>query len=209
MYHRLIAAAGFTIVLVLVFTSAALAGKFNKALDVGGKAPGFEAIIGIDGKNHSLRDYRQAKVVVICFTCNHCPIAVAYEKRFVRFTSQYKDKGVEFVAINVNNLEADKLDKMRSRAIKRGFNFDYLYDSSQSVGRAYGATVTPHLFVLDRDRKIAYMGPFDDSLNPNRIEHNYVLDAVDALLSGRSVTLNEARQFGCAIEYERTTKETK
>jgi peroxiredoxin len=206
MFHRLIAAAGFAIVWGSACTSAALAGKFNKALDIGDKAPGFEAIIGIDGKNHSLRDYQRAKVVVICFTCNHCPIAVAYENRFLRFTSQYKDKGVEFVAINVNNIEADKLDKMRSRAIKKGFNFDYLYDSSQSVGRAYGATVTPHLFVLGQDRKIAYMGPFDNSLNPNNVTHNYVPDAVDSLLLGQSVTVAEAKQFGCAIEYERTTK---
>ena len=207
MYHTLQTAVAAVIVCVSVFTSAVLAGKYNKALNVGDKAPGFEALIGIDDKNHSLRDYKQAKVIVICFTCNHCPIAAAYEKRFVQFTKQYKDKGVELIAVNVSNLEADKLDKMRSRAIKKGFNFDYLYDPSQSVGRAYGATVTPHLFVLDKDRKIAYMGPFDSSLNPNKIEHNYVLDAVDSLLSGKTAIVTEVKQFGCSIEYERKTTE--
>ena len=113
---------------LLVLSADGVAGKFNKKLSIGDQGPGFENVEGIDDKKHSLGDYKDAKVVVLSFTCNHCPVAVAYEDRFVEFTKQYKDKGVAFVAINVNNLPADRLDKMRERAEKKGFNFDYLYE---------------------------------------------------------------------------------
>ena len=179
------------------------AADFNKVLDVGDKAPTFKGLIGIDDERHSLSDYNDAKVVVIAFTCNHCPVAVAYEDRFVQFTKEYKDKGVAFVAINVNNLPADRLDRMKERAEKKGFNFDYLYDPTQKVGRNYGATVTPHMFVLDKDRRIAYMGAFDDSQNPNKVKEEYVRDAVDALLRGEEPEVKESRQFGCSIKYEK------
>jgi len=187
---------------LLSFATVALAGKYNKKLNIGDPAPTFRGLVGIDDKTHSLDDYRDAKVVVICFTCNHCPVAVAYEDRFIQFVKDYKDKGVAFVAINVNTIRADRLDKMKERAEKKGFNFDYLYDPSQKIGRAYGATVTPHLFVLDGQRRIAYMGAFDDSKNPNRVKHHYVKDAVDALLAGQTPPVTETRQFGCSIKYE-------
>ena len=109
----------------------------------------------------------------------------------------------EIYAINVNNLPADRLDKMRERAEKKGFNFDYLYDSSQATGRAYGATVTPHLFVLDRNRKIAYMGAFDDAINPSKVQAHYIADAVDTLLAGKKPEVTETRQRGCGILYEK------
>ncbi len=187
---------------LLSFVSSASAGKYNKKLDIGDPAPDFQGLIGTDDKPHSLSDYRDAKVVVICFTCNHCPVAKAYEDRFIQFVNDYKDKGVAFVAINVNNIPADRLDKMKERAAQKGFNFDYLYDPTQKVGHAYGATVTPHLFVLDSQRRIAYMGAFDDSKNPNQVTKHYVRDAVDALLAGKQPEITETRQFGCSIKYE-------
>ncbi len=187
----------------LLFSSAGLAAKFNKQVDFGDKAPDFKDLEGVDGKTHSFANYKDAQVVVLTFICNHCPVAQAYEKRFISFVKQFKKKGVVFVAISCNKEQSDWLEKMKQRAQQRGFNFDYLQDPTQKVGRALGATVTPHLFVFDKDRRIAYMGAFDDSLNPSRIERHYVIDAVNALLRGQQPEIKESRQFGCRIEYER------
>jgi len=169
---------------------------------IGDAAPDFKDIIGIDDKPHSLSDYKDAKVIVVVFTCNHCPVAVAYEDRLVKFQADYKDKGVQLIAINVNNLPADRLDKMKERAAAKGFNFPYLYDSSQKVGRDFGAKVTPHIFVLDGQRKIAYMGAFDNSQNESKVEKHYLRDAVDALLAGKTPPEPVTKQFGCSIKYE-------
>lgn len=169
---------------------------------IGDPAPDFKDIIGIDDKTHSLADYKDAKVIVVVFTCNHCPVAVAYEDRLVKFQADYKDKGVQLIAINVNNLPADRLDKMKERAAAKGFNFPYLYDSSQKVGRDFGAKVTPHFFVLDGQRKVAYMGAFDNSQNESKVEKHYVRDAVDALLAGKTPPEPVTKQFGCGIKYE-------
>ncbi len=169
---------------------------------IGDPAPDFKNIIGIDDKTHSLADYKDAKVIVVVFTCNHCPVAVAYEDRLVKFQSDYKDKGVQLIAINVNNLPADRLDKMKERAAAKGFNFPYLYDSSQKVGRDFGAKVTPHIFVLDGQRKVAYMGAFDNSQNESKVEKHYLRDAVDALLAGKTPPEPVTKQFGCGIKYE-------
>lgn len=169
---------------------------------IGDAAPDFKDIIGIDDKTHSLADYKDAKVIVVVFTCNHCPVAVAYEDRLVKFQSDYKDKGVQLIAINVNNLPADRLDKMKERAAAKGFNFPYLYDSTQKVGRDFGAKVTPHIFVLDGQRKVAYMGAFDSSQNESKVEKHYLRDAVDALLAGKTPSEPVTKQFGCGIKYE-------
>lgn len=180
----------------------ALAAKFNKVVEVGQKAPAFSGV-NIDDTQKSIGDYKDAKAVVVCFTCNHCPVAVAYEDRFVAFANEYKPKGVEFVAVNVNTIPADRLDKMKERAEKKGFTFDYLYDESQESAKAFGATVTPHLFVLDGERNIVYMGSFDDSQNTANIKHQYVRDAVDAVLAGKKPEVAETRQFGCGISYNK------
>ncbi len=169
---------------------------------IGDAAPDFKDIVGTDDKAHSLADYKDAKVVVVVFTCNHCPVAVAYEDRLVKFQADYKDKGVQLIAINVNNLPADRLDKMKERAQAKGFNFPYLYDSSQKVGRDFGAKVTPHFFVLDGQRKVAYMGAFDNSQNESKVEKHYLRDAVDALLAGQTPAEPVTKQFGCGIKYE-------
>ena len=124
----------------------------HKPLSVGDPAPAWEGLIGVDDQKHSLGEHADAKAVVVVFTCNHCPVAQAYEDRIVEIASDYKDKGVDVVAINVNNMEADKLPAMKERAEERGFKFDYLYDPSQEIGRAFGATVTPHAFLLDGEQ---------------------------------------------------------
>lgn len=169
---------------------------------IGQVAPEWTKLPGTDDKMHSLSDLKSAKVVVVAFTCNHCPVAVAYEDRFVKFAKEYKAKGVEFVAVNVNNLDEDKLPAMKERAAEKKFPFAYIYDNSQKIGHAYGAQVTPHLFVLDKDRKIAYVGAFDDKMDAKGVKEAYVKNAVDALLAGKQPSVAETKASGCGIKYE-------
>ncbi|MBI2823815.1 MAG: thioredoxin family protein [Planctomycetia bacterium] len=190
-------------VVALASGAALAAGKFNKVVGVGDVAPDWSDAAGIDGKKHSLTDYKDAKVVVEVFTCNKCPVAQAYEDRLVEIQRDYKAKGVTLVAINCNNVDADKLPAMKERAEKKGFNFDYLYDASQTSGRAYGAKVTPEVFVLDGKRKIVYQGLIDDSwMDPNGVKHAYLRDALDAVLAGRTPDVQETKAVGCGIAYE-------
>ena len=188
---------------LLIRISPAPAAKFNKIVDIGDKPVAWKDLEGVDGKTHSLSDYKDAEVLVIAFTCNHCPVANAYEARFNEFAGAYKDKKVQFVAISVSDSDVDSLENMTERAKEKGYKFDYLQDLSQETARAYGALVTPHLYVLDRDRKIAYMGAFDNSMNPAKVEKHYVKDAVDALLKGKEPEVKESLQFGCGIQYKR------
>jgi len=157
--------------------------------------------MGIDGERKGIASYNKADLLVIAFTCNHCPVATMYEDRFIQFVRDYESKGVAFVAISVSRLPSDGLDKMKQRADERGFNFDYLHDPGQTTGHAYGATVTPHVFVLNKSRRIAYMGAFDDKMNSATVTRHYLRDAVDALLAGKQPEIAETRQFGCAIAY--------
>ena len=188
---------------LLIRISPAPAAKFNKIVDIGDKPVAWKDLEGVDGKTHSLSDYKDAEVLVIAFTCNHCPVANAYEARFNEFAGAYKDKKVQFVAISVSDSDVDSLENMTERAKEKGYKFDYLQDLSQETARAYGALVTPHLYVLDRDRKIAYMGAFDNSMNPAKVEKHYVKDAVEALLKGKEPEVKESLQFGCGIQYKR------
>lgn len=181
----------------VVFASQAL------AVDVGAKAPDFTAK-GVDGKEYSLDSFKDAKAVVVCFTCNACPVAVAYEDRFIDFAKKYEEKGVKFVALNVNTSE--DLDAMKERAEEKGFNFTYAYDASGDAARAYGAQVTPHLFVLDQDRKVVYIGSFDDKQNnPSK---SFVEAAVDASLKGEKPEVTSNRAFGCGIRPAKPAKKS-
>lgn len=173
-----------------------------KTLAPGAKAPSWDKLPGVDNKPLSLDDFRQYKIVVLAFTCNSCPYSVAYEDRFVEFARSYEPKGVRFVAISVNNEEADQLPAMKVRAKEKAFAFPYLHDASQKTGRAYGATVTPHVFVLDHERNLAYVGGFDNARRAEKVTKHYVSDAVDALLSGKRPTITATRAAGCRIPYE-------
>ena len=171
------------------------ASAFAADLASGDKAPDIKGLPGTDGKTFSLSDAKDAKVVVLCFTCNICPMSVAYEDRFIEFNKKYAGKGVKFVAINVN--QGEDVKAMKQRAEEKGFNFPYVYDKSQDSAREYGAKVTPHMFVLDKNRTVAYVGSFDDKKDsPTK---NYVADAVDALLAGKKVEVTSTKAFGCGI----------
>ena len=190
------------VVLTIVFATPLHAAKFNKVLDVGEPAPAWTNLGGVDAKQHSLNDLKEAKLVVVVFACNHCPVVKAYESRLIQFVDDYRDKGIEFVAISVSQQESDRLEHMKLRASERGYNFPYLHDPSQKIARAYGATCTPHVFVLDGQRRVAYMGKIDDHQEPTKVRTRYLRDAVDSLLAGKEPEVTETRQFGCDIDYE-------
>ncbi len=191
--------------LTLLLAAAALVRAqvlFAAGVKIGDPAPSFEGIVGTDDQKHNLADFKDAKFVVLVFTCNHCPVAKDYEGRLIAIERDYKAKGVQVVAVNVNNIEADRLDKMKERAKAKKFNFPYLYDSSQKMGHDYGATVTPHVFVLDKERKVAYMGAVDDNRKPKKVKKSYLRNAIDALLDGKTPPETVTKQFGCGIKYE-------
>lgn len=182
--------------------TAADAGSEHKSLGVGDPAPAWDGLVGVDDEKHSLKDHVDAKAVVVVFTCNHCPVAQAYEDRIVDLAADYHNQGVDLVAINVNNIEADKLPQMKERAEEKGFKFDYLYDPSQEIGRAYGAAVTPHAFLLDGKRNVVYIGAIDDNMNSDKVTKHYLRDAIDAVLAGSEPQTATTKPVGCGIQYE-------
>jgi peroxiredoxin len=171
-----------------------------EGVKVGDKAPNFKAE-STDDKVLSLGDFKDAKVLVVCFTCNECPVAAAYEDRFIEFTKKYTEKGVKFVAINVNTTE--DLAAVKKRAEAKNFNYPYAYDASGKSAEAYGAKVTPHLFVIDSKGVIAYIGSFDDQMEADKAKSHFVTDAVEALLAGNRPETTEHEAFGCTIKYKR------
>jgi peroxiredoxin len=186
----------------------AQAGEFNKKVKIGDAAPVFSKLPGVDGKDHALADLKDKEVVVLVITCNHCPVAVAYEDRIIAFTKKHAgpDSKVGVVAINVNNGEVDRLPKMIERSKEKGFNFPYLFDESQETARALGASVTPEFFVLNKDRKIVYMGAMDDKMvDPTK---SYLEPAVAAALKGEEPDPKETAPRGCGVKYEKKKKKT-
>ena len=179
-------------------------GKFNKKIKIGDPAPAFN-LPGVDGKMHSLGDFK-GDILVVAITCNHCPVAVAYEDRMIDFTKKHVIPSagkINFIAINVNNLEADKLPKMVERAKEKGFNFPYLYDESQVIGRALGASVTPEFYVFDKDRKLVYTGAMDDNNNAKTVKTNYLEPAIESTMKGSPVSIAETRARGCSVKYDK------
>ena len=191
--------AGFVLATVMmILTACGYAGE----LKIGDAAPDFKGIVGTDDNKHDLADFKDFELVVLVFTCNHCPVAKAYEDRLVALQKDYRGKGVQLVAVNVNNLPADRLDAMKKRAKQKGFHFPYLYDATQKIGHDYGATVTPHVFLLDKDRRVAYMGAIDDNMKQDDVKTSYLRNAIDALLGGKNPPEQTTKQFGCSIKYE-------
>ncbi|REK10487.1 MAG: thioredoxin family protein [Planctomycetota bacterium] len=194
-----------------MLVSSAGAGKYNAVLDIGDPAPAWKDLEGVDGKRHSLSDLEEKEVVVVVFTCNSCPVAADYEDRILEFSKKFAgpDGKVGLVAINVNQIPEDRLPKMKERAEAKGFDFPYLYDESQQIGRDYGAAFTPEFFVLDQDRKVVYMGGMDDSSNSEMVENNYLVPAVEAALAGDTPETAEAPAIGCRVRYARQRRSRK
>ena len=135
-------------------------------LKIGDPAPQFRDLLGVDGKKYSMEDFNDKKILIIAFTCNHCPYVQAYESRLIDIQRDYGDKGVQLIAINSNetrNYPEDDYEHMVKRAADKGYNFPYLRDESQRVAASYSAHTTPELFVLDEERRLRYHGRIDDN----------------------------------------------
>jgi len=185
----------------------------DHSLAIGAKAPPFD-LPGVDDKNYRLDDFKNAKVLAVVFTCNHCPTAQAYEARIKELASNYAASDVAVVAISTNDPQAITLDElgysdlndsfadMKIRARDHQFNFPYLYDgAAQQVGHAYGPLATPHVFIFDNERTLRYKGRFDNSENPRHVQTNDARNAIDAILAGHNVAVAQTRVFGCSIKW--------
>lgn len=174
-------------------------------LELGQAAPDF-ALPGVDGRTHSLDTYKDCRVLVLVFSCNHCPYVIGCEERMIRFAELYAKKGVAFVAINSNETEnhpEDSFEHMVKRAEEKNFPFAYLRDESQDIARAYGALRTPHFYVFDEHRKLRYTGRMDDSpRTPGNETTHELADAVDAVLAGAEVPVALTNPIGCNVKWK-------
>lgn len=173
-------------------------------LAAGTKAPAFTLVNAVDGKSVSL-DASRGKASVVVFTCNQCPYAKAFEPRLIEIAKQYQSKGVVFYAIDSNDdakYDEETLDNMKARAVEKGYPYPYLKDGNSAIARAYGARVTPHVFVIDPMGTVRYRGYVDDSAKPEERTKTGLTDALDALLAGGQVASAETRAFGCSIKFK-------
>jgi peroxiredoxin len=183
-----------------------------KTLEIGSPAPELE-LPGVDGKTYRLEDFADAELLVVIFTCNHCPTAQAYEPRIIDLHADYREQGVAVMAISPNDPLAvrldelgytdigDSFDDMKLHAERRGFKFPYLYDGeTQRVSRAFGALATPHVFIFDHERRLRYNGRIDDSETKAPKSHD-ARNAIDDLLAGRPVRVPTTRVFGCSTKW--------
>ncbi len=193
------------VMLALLLLAPAEAGRFNRVLSVGDPAPRWEGVPGTDGRRHSLQEFLGRGYTVLVFSCTVCPCALGCERRLEQIHRDYAGKGVQVVVINVGDTPSDELPKLQLRLKEQGFTFLCLRDASRRVARAYGARVTPEVFVLDARGRIVYMGTIDDQVWKSQggpVQHPYLRRALDALLAGKRPRLVETRPLGCEIPYE-------
>jgi len=187
---------------VVAFSASAFT-VLHDGYKIGDKATDFE-LMNVDGEMVSLEDYKGAEGFIVTFTCNHCPYAVMYEERLIALHNKYAPLGYPVVAINPNDPEvqpADSFDAMKVRAEEKSFPFAYLFDEGQKVFPMYGATKTPHIFVLDKDLVVQYIGALDDNARADYdVEERYVANAINALLKGEKPSPAETKAVGCSIK---------
>jgi len=188
--------------MISLLSTAALAGGYN----VGDKAKDFK-LKNVDGKWVSLSDYPDAKGFIVIFTCNHCPYAKAYEDRIIELNKEFAHEGYPVIAINPNdptNYPEDSFENMQKRAEEKGYAFPYLFDSEQTVYPEYGATRTPHIYVLSKEGKdlvVEYIGAIDNNYqDASQANEHYVADAVRALLKGGKPKVTMTKAVGCSIK---------
>jgi len=190
--------------LLIAATTAAFSTKLIKGYKVGDTIEDFK-LKNIDNKMVSLSDYTDAKGFVIIFTCNKCPYSVANEDRIIALDKKYSPLGFPVIAINPNDPKASRGDSfkdMKVRASEKGFTFPYLFDEGQKVYPKFGATKTPHVYIVSKKAmKVEYIGAIDNSSrNPGKVTEKYVEDVLDALLAGKKPIKTETRAIGCSIK---------
>jgi len=193
---------------VLVFTigSTFTVNAQNQGYEIRDTIENF-SLMNIDDTEVSLDSYTKAKGAIVIFTCNHCPYSKMYEDRIIALDKKYKNLGYPVIAINPNDPSispGDDFDGMKDRAAQKGFTFPYLFDKDQTVYPKFGATKTPHVFILKKDKddfKLAYIGAIDNNArNADGVSETYVADAVDNLLAGKSLEKTTTKAIGCSIK---------
>ncbi len=178
---------------------------YSKGLPLGTRAPDF-SLPGTDGRTYSLASFADAPVLVVLFTCNHCPYAQATETRFIALAKEVALRGVRFVAISSNDASrypADSFEAMKQRAELCAYPYPYLYDETQAVARAYDAACTPDIFVFDKERTLVYNGRLDDNWkDPAAVTRQELRMAIEATLSGRSIDWKIEPSMGCSIKWK-------
>ncbi len=189
---------------VLAITTLAFTVKTDKGYKVGDTIEDF-SLKNVDGDKISLKDYDDAKGFIIIFTCNTCPYSVANEDRIIALQDKYEELGYPVIAINPNDPKAqpgDSFEKMKVRAEEKGFNFPYLFDEGQKVYPKFGASKTPHVYIVSKpEMKVEYIGAIDDSSrDASTVKVKYIETVVDELLAGKTPSITETRAIGCSIK---------
>jgi peroxiredoxin len=174
-------------------------------LKIGSKAPNF-SLPATNGKTYSLDSFVDKKAIIVVFSCNHCPYVQAYENRIIAIQKDYT-KDVQIIAISSNedvNYPEDSFEAMIERAKLKGFNFPYLHDKTQETAKGYGATHTPEIFLLDKERKLVFHGKIDDNWQePQSVKNKYLRNAIDELLAGKPISVPETFTIGCTIKWKK------
>jgi thiol-disulfide isomerase/thioredoxin len=189
-----------TVIFSLLFAAVAFADE----LAVGAKAPAFSLVNAVDGKTVAMKP-NDGNLKVVVFTCNQCPYAKAFEPRIIEIAKKFANNKIAFYAVNPNDeakYAEESLPNMKERATAKGYPFPYLKDADSSIARAYGARVTPHVFVVDGTGSVVYRGYVDDSAKPEERKTTGLTDALNSLLNGRDIATNETRAFGCTIKWK-------
>jgi peroxiredoxin len=195
------------VLFLFIFTGSACAkpeAQEAQELEIGAEVPAFN-LKGVDGDLYS-PDFKEAKALVVVFTCLSCPVARAYEDRILEVARDYQEKGVRFVAIMPNDpkiVPADAFDRMKARAAEKDYPFPFVVDEKQEVAKAFGARVTPHLFVFSPDGKLAYRGRIDDSTDPAKVTQSDLRNALDNLVADQEVAVASTKAFGCSIKWKK------
>jgi thiol-disulfide isomerase/thioredoxin len=197
-----------------IVLAASLAAEEHSILPLNSPAPDFD-LPGVDGRNHTLKEFADAKVLAIVFTCNHCPTSQYYEHRIKQLVSDYTRQDVALVAISPNDPHSVRLDEMgwtdlgdslpemKLRAKHRDFNFPYLYDGDvETASRAYGPAATPHIFIFDHTRHLRYQGAIDDSERVQHVKVAYARNAIDALLADKQPPVTQTKVVGCSTKWK-------
>ena len=174
-------------------------------LKIDSEAPDF-SLTGVDEKTYSLNSFAHKKILVVIFSCNHCPYVQAYEDRIISLQKEFEKEGIQIIAINSNDdskYPDDSFDEMKKRASDKNFNFPYLRDETQDVARAYGATHTPQIFLFDENRRLKYEGKIDDNWQePSKVKSKYLQNAIEEVLNGKEVSIPETFSIGCTIKWK-------
>ncbi len=173
-------------------------------LELSAEAPDFR-LPGVDGKEHSLESFKEAEILIVVFSCNHCPAAIGSEDRMIQLHDDYAPKGVAMVSINSNedqNHPDDSFEKMKVRARDKGFPFPYVRDESQDAAKAYGALRTPHFYVFDGQRRLCYTGRMDDNpFDASKASQHDLRNALDAMLAGKKPPAEVTNPIGCNVKW--------